>query len=180
MKKRIMTAVAIAAMVLPASALESRTFYDAGKAKSFEASLTGFDSKTQSVTVLNESGKTLKFPLAKLSEDCQDYVLSKKDVLEAAKNVRLKFEEVKEKKVNDTVPTGYQIEVYNRGKNSIEDISLNYTLYFDEGDLVNGGLIRKTQDGTLSTGKIYDGDTMSVDTAMVSLVRKVVAPVGGG
>lgn len=169
-----------AALVLPSQALEQRTFHDAEKTKSFEATLQAYDAKKKMVTVIAASGKTMKFPLNIISEDCQDYVLSKKDLLLIAKNVRLKFKEVKEKQVGDSSSVGFAIEVYNRGKDSIENITLNYTIYYDQGDVKKGGFVHKTKEGTVSTGKIYNGDTLTVNTDKVYLVRKVLAPVGGG
>ncbi len=174
------TALAILALALPSQALELRTFYDQGKTKSFDATLTAYDAKKKSVTVKNAKGKAMSFSLSVLSDECQAYVLSKQDLLEVAKNVRLKFKEEKTKDGKDTSRVGFAIEVYNRGKVSIEDVTLNYTIYYDEGDLKKGGMVRKTKEGTLSTGKIYDGDTLTVNTETVYLVRKVQPPVGGG
>lgn len=180
MKYLIKLTLALVTLALPLQALESRTFHDASKSKSFQATLTGYDANKKLVTVVNTSGKTMSFGLSIISEDCQKYVLSKSDLLAVSKNVRLKFNEAKEKQANDTVATGYTIEVYNRGKNSVENITLNYTLYYDEGNLVKGGFVSKIKEGSVDTGKIYNGDTLSVDSSKVYLVRKIVAPVGGG
>ena len=180
MKHLLHTTLAVVAFALPSQALEQRTFHDAEKTKTFQAELTAFDAKSKSVTVINDQGKTIKFPLKVISEDCQKYVLSKQDLLNIAKNVRLKFTETKDAKNGDTTPTGYAIEVYNRGKNSIEDVTLNYTLYYSQGDLAKGGTVNKIQEGTISTGKMYDGDTLTVDTAKIYLVRKSKPAQGGG
>ena len=180
MKHLLHTTLAILALALPSQALEQRTFKAAEKDDSFEATLTAYDAKKKSVTVINEKGKTLKFPLSVISEDCQEYVLSKQPLLNISRYVNLKFKEVKSKQVGDSSDVVYAIEVYNRGKNAIEDVTINYTIYYDQGDIKKGGFIHKTKEGSLSTGKMYDGDTLTLNTDKIYVVRKVVAPVGGG
>lgn len=174
------TTLAVVALALPSQALEKRTFYDSGKTKSFEATLTGYDATKKAVTVVNAKGKTVKFPLKVISEDCQKYVLSKQDLLTISKNVRVKLKEVKEKDGAESSRVSFAMEVYNRGKSSIKDVTLNYTIYYDQGDLQKGGMVRKTKEGTVNTGKMYDGDTLTVNTEQVYLVRKIQPPVGGG
>jgi hypothetical protein len=97
-----------------------------------------------------------------------------------AKSVRLKFKEVKVKGGGDGVATGYAIEVNNSGKRAIDDLTLKYTLYYRQGDLEKGGTVAKTKTGTLTTGKIYDADTLTVETYKVDIVRKSKPASGGG
>jgi len=180
MKHLLYTTLAVVALSLPLQALEQRTFYNADKTKSFEATLTAYNAKNKTITVTNSSGKTMKFTMAVISDDCQEYVLSKQDLLSISKNVRLKFKESKDKQAGDSTSVGFSIEAYNRGKNSIEDVTLNYTIYYDQGDIKKGGFTHKTKEGTVNTGKMYNGDTLTVETEKVYLVRKVLAPAGGG
>lgn len=185
MKHLLHTTIAILALALPSQALEQRTFQgakknDSGKIDSFAATLTAYDAKKKSVTVINQKGKSLSFPLNVISEDCQAYVLSKEALLNISKNVTLRFTESKDPKSGDAVPTGYAIEVYNRGKDSIEDVTLKYTLYYKQGDLEAGGTVAKTQEGEASTGKMYDSDTLTVETSKVYIVRKSKPASGGG
>lgn len=175
----LLTSLATLAFAVPSQAIEQRTFHSADKSKSFKATLTDYDAKKKSVTVAYASGKKKSFPLSVLSKECQDYVLANKDLLAIARSVRLKFAEVKVK-AGDTVNTGYSIEVYNSSKRAVETVTLKYTLYYDQGDLNKGGTVTKTKSGTLSTGKLYDGDTMTVDTAKVGIVRKSKPASGGG
>ncbi|MCP5534750.1 MAG: hypothetical protein H7A51_00775 [Akkermansiaceae bacterium] len=176
----LLTALATIAFALPSQAIESRTFYSADKSKSFEATLSAYDAKNKTVTVTYASGNTVSFPLSLLSEECQKYVLSKKDLLAIARYVRLKFEEIKVKGGGDAVDTGYAIEVYNSSKRPVETVTLKYTLYYNQGDLNKGGTIEKTRSGTLATGKLYDGDTITVETSKVSIIRKSKPASGGG
>lgn len=179
-KHLLYTSLAVVALALPSQALEQRTFYDSGKTKSFEATLTGYEPMKNIVTVVNEKGKTVKFPLKVISEECQKYVLSKQDLLTISKSVRLKFKEVKEDAGDEAKNVGYAIEVYNRSKNTIEDVTLNYTLYYRVGDLTKGGTVGMTKTGTVSTGKIYNHDTLTVNTDKVEIIRKIKPPEGGG
>ncbi len=180
MKKCVIYLFAAALSVVFAHAIEQRTFYSADKSKSFDATLTAFDAKKKKVTVISSSGKTKSFSLDVLSEECQKYVLSKKDALAIARYIRLDFDEVKGEKSGDAIPTHYNIEVYNRGKDSIEDVQLKYTLYYSQGNLNKGGTDKKTTTGSLSTGKIYDADAITLQTQSISIVRKSKPASGGG
>lgn len=176
----LLSLLAVLAFALPSQAIEQRTFFSVDKSKSFEATLTGYDASKKAVMVVFASGKKKSFPLDVLSKECQDYVMSNKDLLIIAKSVRLKFKEVKVKGGGEGVATGYAIEVYNSGKRTIEDLTLKYTLYYRQGDLEQGGTVAKTKTGSVSTGKIYDADTLTVETSTVDIVRKSKPASGGG
>jgi hypothetical protein len=176
----LLTSLATLTFALPLQAIEQRTFKSADKTKSFEATLTDYDAKKKTVSVVFASGKIKSFLVSVLSKEDQDYILANQDLLVIAKSVRLKFEEVKVKGGGDGVATGYSIEVYNRGKRAVEDVTLKYTLYYSQGDLSKGGTIDKTKTGTLTTGKMFDADTMTVETARVDIVRKIKPASGGG
>lgn len=163
-----------------ANALEQRTFYNEDRSKSFDAVLKAYDAKKKLVTVLHTSGKKASFPMSKLSEKCQEYVLSKKDALAIARYVRLDFEEIKAKRQGDAIPTHYNIEVYNRGKRPIQNVELRYTLYYKQGDLAKGGTAEKTSVGTLNTGKLFQNDTLMLSTQKINIVRTIKKPEGGG
>ena len=180
MKIPLLITLGICALALPSQALEQRTFKSAKKDGSFEATLTAYDANKKKVTVINEKGKTINFTLGVLSDECQAYILSKESLLKTAKDVTLRFEKSKDPKNDDTTPTGYAIEVNNRGVSPIENVVLKYTLYYRQGDLESGGTVAKTMEGKLSTGKIYESDTLTVQTAKVYLVRKNKPSSGGG
>lgn len=163
-----------------ADAIEQRTYYSADKSKSFTATLTAVDAKKGKVTVRYPSGSMKSFPINVLSEDCKKYILSKQDALSIARYIRLDFDEVKGVKSGDAIPTHYNIEVYNRGENSIQDVQIKYTLYYTQGNLNKGGSDRKTATGTLSSGKIYDSDSVTLPTQSISIVRKSKPASGGG
>lgn len=176
----LLSSLATLAFALPSQAIEQRTFKSADKTKSFDATLVDYDAKKQTVTVVFASGKKKSFPVNVLSQEDKDYILANQDLLVIAKSVRLDFKEVKVKSGGDGVDTSYSIEVRNNGKRAIEDVTLKYTLYYSQGDLNKGGTVDKTSTGTLSTGKIYDADTITLETTAVSIVRKSKPASGGG
>lgn len=180
MKLKHLIAMTLLAVALPSQALEQREFHSADQSKSFKATLTGYNAKTKTVTVTMGAGQTKSFKLDILSPDCQKYVLAQQQALAIAKSVRLTIDEEKGAKAGDEVPTGYSIEVRNNGKMSLDEVTLNYTLYYDQGDLVKGGTVSKTKTGTLTTGKMYSSDTITVSTAKVGIVRKIKPAEGGG
>jgi len=173
MRKLHLVLLAALVMALPSMALEPRTFYNTDKTKSFKATLTDYDATKKTVTVVYASGVKKVIPMRILSKECQDYVLENQDLLVISKSVRLKFKEVKVKGVGNATATGYAIEVYNSGKRPVEDVKLKYTLYYNQGDLIKGGTVAKTTSGTLSTGKLFDSDTMTVETQKVDIIRKM-------
>lgn len=176
----LLATLAMFALAVSSEAIEQRTFHSADKTKSFEASLDDYHSKKKKVTVVFASGVKKSFPLAVLSKECQDYVLANAGLLALTKSVSLQFKEVKLKGDGGAVATGYTIAVNNRGNSSIEDVSLNYTLYYRQGDLNKGGTEAKTRTGSLKTSKIFDHDTVYVNTAQVDIVRKSKPASGGG
>lgn len=180
MRKFTICLLASALMAMSAHALEQRTFHNADKTKSFDATLTAYDGQSKKVTVVNARGKKISFPLGMLSQECRKYVLSKESLLAIARYIRLDFKEVKGDRVGDAIPTHFDVEVYNRGKNVIEDVELKYTLYYKQGDLAKGGSAAKTASGSLSTGKIYDRDSITLSTEKIDIVRSIKKPEGGG
>ena len=180
MKQFFVSVLITALTLISAHALQQRTFHNTDKTKSFSATLTAYDASTQKVTILNASGKQISFVLSKLSPECQKYVLSKKDILAAARYIDLDFDEVKGKRSGKAIPTHFDIEVYNRGKSSIEEVKLRYTLYYKQGDLNKGGSAARTYTASLRTGMLYDGDTVTLATKKINIVREIKKPQGGG
>ncbi|MBT8044651.1 MAG: hypothetical protein KJO79_06850 [Verrucomicrobiae bacterium] len=180
LRRITLASLVMLAFALPSQALEKRTFYSVDKSKSFEATLADYDAKKKTVTVVFTNGRKKSFPVSVLSKECQDYVLSKLDLLVISRAVRLQFEEIKVKGGGDAIATGYAIEVYNSSKRAVEDVTLKYTLYYNQGDLNKGGTVAKTKTGTLNTGKLFDRDTVTLNTAKVDIVRKIKPASGGG
>jgi len=180
MKVTHIIAMALLAFALPSQALEQREFFNADKSKSFKATLSGYNAQTKTVAVSVGAGRTKHFKLDVLSPECQKYVLSKQASLAIAKSVRLGIEESKDEKSGDAVPTGYSITVSNNSKVTIDSVSLNYTLYYDQGNLEAGGTLAMTKTGVLETGKLYGKDNITVTTQKVGIVRKSKPAEGGG
>ncbi|MGB0993275.1 MAG: hypothetical protein ACPG32_12520 [Akkermansiaceae bacterium] len=175
-----LVSVASLALLLPAQALDQRQFFSADKSKSFKGTLTAFDSKTKKVTVMIGSGKTRSFALSVLSKECQEYVKKNEELLTIAKNIRLDLKEVKGDRQGDAIPTSYDIEVINRGQDALSTVELRYTLYYKQGSVAKGGTVDKTSTGKLTTGKLYDSDSMTLSTEKINIVRTIKKASGGG
>lgn len=122
--------------------------------------------------------------------------MENQDTLAVLKSVSVSFKEVKEKSVRSkdgrittsTVPTYFDVTVYNRSQTPIEDLSLQYSYYYCVGSLTPGGPKHtpKVDKGELAFDKLFGQDTATLPTAKIDIVRaskKGVAPPvrsGGG
>ncbi len=188
--------LALVSLALPSAALEQRAFHNADKSQSFYGLLTGYNTDKKTVTVRLKNGREKRFHLKLLSADDQKYVLENRDVLAVNKGVRVSFKEIKGKSTRtkeglirtSTVPTHFEVTVYNRTKTPIEDLELRYSYYYCVGTLTPGGPKNTphVSKGVLAYGKIYGQDTTTLQTAKIDIVRaskKGVAPPapsGGG
>lgn len=188
--------LAFTSMILPGQALEERQFYSPNKEKSFYGLLTGYDTSKKTVTVRLKNGQEKRFKIDLLAKDDQKYVLDNEDTLAVIGGVSLSFREIKQPSTRtkvglirtSSVPTSFDITVYNRSKTPIEDLELRYSYYYCVGTLAAGGPKHTPQvaKGTLMFDKIFGQDTSSQQTSVVDIVRaskKGVAPPvssGGG
>lgn len=180
MKKFTSTLLAVALMAMSADALEQRTFHSADNSKTFEATLTAYNAQKKNVTVTYATGKKLSFPLGLLSEDCQEYVMSKLDALTINSSVRLNFKEIKGEREGDAIPTHYEVGILNSGKRPIQEIELKYTIYYVEGSVTARGRADKTSAGTINTEELYQGITRTLSTEPINIIRTVKKAEGGG
>ena len=127
MKRTIIILLGCAALMLPASGFEKRTFKSADNSKSFEGALTGFDAAKGLVTVRMTGGRDVSFKLSILSTEDQEYIKENANVLAAANAIRLDFEIYKNEAVKvevagsktTTTPAGYEIVLRNSSKTYI-------------------------------------------------------------
>ena len=187
MKRTLIILLGCAALALPASALEKRTFKSADKSKSFEGVLTDYDSKGGTVTVRRTGGRSSTFKLTLLSTEDQTYVTENANALIAAKAINLDFDLYKEDAVKvksetektTTTPAGYEIAVRNYTKQNIDDIEIKYTI-FHRKDAENGvGSIAQTK-GTIHISTLYKNSEDPNKTSTVNLVRYSRQKSGGG
>ncbi|MGJ8726538.1 MAG: hypothetical protein ACSHYB_18480 [Roseibacillus sp.] len=173
--------------VLPASALEERTFHSADKSKSFVGEAIGYSSKSDTVTVLRDNGSEVKFKVSLLCEEDQTYIRENGVVLAAASatTVQLKeFEGERQSTRSDTMrsavtPTGYTINVLNGSGEVMEDVTANYTIYYRKGTNSGKGKITE-KTGSLDLYTIYPKKRSEGFSSTVSLERVSTSKSGGG
>ena len=189
MKRTIFTLLGCAALLLPAAALEKRTFKSADQSKSFEGVLTAFDPARQSVTVRVTGGRKISFKLAVLSSADREYVKENANALAAANAIRVDFEVFKDNNEAVTVkgadskttttPAGYEIDLRNWSKKDIENVAVNYTI-FHRKDAENGlGSVAQTT-GSIDIETLFSESNNSNRTYPIDLVRYSRQKSGGG
>ena len=173
--------------VLPASALEERTFHNADKTKSFVGEAVGYNSKSDIVTVRRSNGAEIRFKVSLLSEDDREYIRENGVALAVgdATVVTLKeFENEQQRTSTEIVrsavtPTGYSVTVKNGSAELMEDVTADYTIYYRKGSETGKGSITEST-GTLDLYSIYPRKTSSDFTGTVSLERMTRSKSGGG
>ena len=189
MKRTIITLLGCAALLLPATGFDKRTFQNADKSKSFEGVVTEYDAAKGLVTVRMNGGRKASFKLTILSTEDQEYIKENANALAAANAVRIDFEiykdsddAVKVKSADSqttTTPAGYEIEVRNWSKKDIENVTVNYTI-FHRKDAENGaGSIGQTK-GTIDISTLFSESDDMNRTLPVNLVRYARQKSGGG
>lgn len=173
--------------MLPASALDKRTFKSADKSKTFEGVLTDYDAKKGTVTVRKSGGRSSTFKLSLLSSDDQEYVKENANAVAAAKAIGLDFDLYKDKALRNkteterttTTPAGYEIAVRNWTKKDIDNIEVNYTI-FHRKDAENGpGSVAQTT-GTIHISTLFKNSEDPNKTDPINLVRYSRQKSGGG
>ena len=188
--------LALVSLTLPSAALEQRAFHSVDKTKLFYGLLTDYNPAKKSVTVRMKNGQFKQFKISLLSEEDQEYVLASQGELAVNQGLRVSFKEVKDKSTRtkkglirtSTVPTYFDVTVYNRSKTPIEGLKLRYSYYYCIGTLTSGGPKHSPQvaKGVLAFTKIFGQDTSTLQTAKIDIMRaskKGVAPPapsGGG
>ena len=187
MKRTLIILLGCAALALPVSALEKRTFKSADETKSFEAVLTDYNPKNGTITVRKVGGRTSTFKLALLCDEDQAYVKENAKALIAAKAIRLDFDLYKDKSTKvksetsrtTTTPAGYEIEARNWTDKDIEDVEIDYTI-FHRKDAENGpGSITQTT-GSIQITMLFKNSADTNRTDPINLVRYSREASGGG
>lgn len=166
------------------ASLKSRTFYNADKSKSFEGTLTGYNSVDEKVRVLAKNGKDLSFALSMLSEECQAYVKENATKVVVATALDISFEKVKEDKEKgaDGVSTTFDVTFYNRSDTTLENLEVVYTVYYSK-DTLSAGVrttAKLTETGTFDIDELDDKYRITETTAPIYIVNKTIDGVGGG
>lgn len=184
MSPKLLTLSLIAGLMFPVSA-EMRRFQNADQTKSFYAELTGFDAKTNRVTVRTKMGRSKTFMIEILSEEDQKYVKENGKRLAVGNGINLSLKKFQEKSVkqletrtvNRVAPSGYTISLKNRTKNEFSELTLNYTLYYEVQGYLKPERTPQEQTGTLVCKSISSQETISLNTETVNIVSGKLEPV---
>jgi hypothetical protein len=164
--------------------LKTHTFFNADKTKSFKGTLTAFNQEDQKVRVRTAKGRDITFKLNILSEECQAYVTENASKVAVASSMDISFEKVKEEKVKgaDGVSTTFDVTFYNRSKTTLEDLVIDYTVYYTKDTLNRGKRTstEMTETGTFSVDELFDNYRVTETTKAIKIVNKTIADKGGG
>ena len=186
MKRTLITLVTCAIFATPAMALEKRTFTSADGSKSFEGRLMDYDAK-KGMVVVRKGMRNMKFDLKLLSEKDRTYVEENANALAAANAIRLDFDLWKEKpqtvrtdsERTTTTPAGYEIEVRNWTKKSIQNVEIRYVIFHRKGAEDGPGSVVQTE-GSYDITHLFAGRDDVTRTDPVDIVRYSRKKSGGG
>ena len=151
---------------------EWMTFENTDKTKSFVGRVVGFDSRAKQVTVQKQSSmRPIRFKVALLSEEHQEFVQSRAMEFEAAAGLRMMFFETIEKVGSQSTDKtkiknyngGYRIQIRNQARMMIEDVEVDYIIVYRK-DAVSGNGEVATMHGS-----------KSISTIVTSLDENVIA-----
>ena len=162
-----------------------RMFQNKDNTKSFLAKLTGYDNKTQNVTVRMKNGRTTTFPITVLSPDDQAYVKANGKQLAIASDIEIGLTKFQDKSVKKTAPritnrvypSGYNITLNNRSKNTYDNISVKYTLYYEVQGYVDSQRSKMRHHGTLDYGQIVDKERVTLQTEKIDIISGKLEPL---
>ncbi len=167
---------------------EWRTFNSMDGSRTFKGQLTAYDETSTTVTVLKSDLKRVSFKIDVISEECQKYVLENADKLAPDLNLKVRFEESRDRKgterSSDTRTTnhesGYTIHINSYSPTLVREAEVEYLMIYRK-DSVKGDHNDIVVKGT-DTVEIPPNSSASVETETVELVNfyKEGQPIGGG
>lgn len=163
--------------------LESRTFYSADKSKSFKGTLKSFDQSSGKVRVRTSKGRDKTFKMSVLSDDCQAYITENISKVAVASALDISIKQVKEKKTkgSDSSNYTYSVTFYNRGKSTLKDIDIDYTVYYKKDTIKRGVKATSlTSTGSFDVSEIDPKYRTTDTTSPISITKKTIKGKGGG
>lgn len=164
---------------------ETRLFRNSDKTKSFSAELTAYDAKAKKVSVRLENGRIQSFSIDVLSAEDQAYVLENANRLAVGNDLAVVLKpfqgdptKVEKDRISDRIyPSGYTITLSNRSKSAIENLTVNYTLYYAVQGYVEPDRKKQQKSGTLTYKVIPAGVTYPQKTETVDIVSGKLEPL---
>ncbi len=156
---------------------EWRTFSSVDGTRTFKGQLTAFDTSSSTVTVLKSDQKRITFKIDVISEEDQEYVLDNASKLAPDLNLRIRFEELRDRKGTtrgDESRTtnhegGYTIYLNSFSPTLVKEAEVEYLMIYRK-DAVTGDsndIVVKGSDIV----EIPPNSSASVETETVELVN---------
>ena len=161
------------------TAQDQRLFYNSEKTQSFTASLKSYDFGQKTVNLILESGKAKNYSFADISRDCVEYVLSMHELRSDSGGVRVAFVDVKKKAGKYKISRGFEIKITNQGEVPMTQLTLNYMIFYNQGDLKKKESQLKVKKGSVAIKNISGGEEFTANTSHVDLVRIMLPPSVG-
>ncbi|MFC4993845.1 hypothetical protein [Rubritalea tangerina] len=159
-----------------------RSFYTPDYSKSFKGRIVGFDQGKETIEVQTKKSK-LTVPLDKLSERDIAYYEEIKDLVIATKSLSITIKESKAKAERAgraiTVNTHFDITLFNRSAEKIDEIELEYDIYYKVDTLDGPPVLTKTN-GSETVTSLFGKYRETIYTDAIPIVRESRPGVGGG
>lgn len=154
-----------------------RTFTSPDGDRTFEGRLTGYNARTQTVTVQNRQGQTIHFKEDLISRDDREYVRDNVNNLPPDISLDVRFERLSErgetKRGGNTRTTqsdaGYKITLQNYTPKHFGDVDVEYLLIYRK-DKVEGSGTNEVVRGSSSVS-LEANRTREIETQTVTLVN---------
>ncbi|MCU0795961.1 MAG: hypothetical protein MUF31_08515 [Akkermansiaceae bacterium] len=168
---------------IPARA-DLRRFQSADGTRDFTGELVGYDPKTEMVSVKMQ-GRVASFKLSLLSEDDQEYVKEQGEVLALVNQIEITLTEYRgkpTKKEEDRIvdriyPSGYEVRLSNRSRQTFENLEFTYTVYYGEQDYLKEERKTRELEGKMKCSLLAPLRTDTLQTEPVPIVSGKLEPV---
>lgn len=150
-----------------------RNYFNPEMTKSFKGILESYDKETKVVGLRDKLGNKRSINLAKLHEDCQEYILGHADYLGVADDLQIKFKKLAERKSKGDHWTtyNYSFKVKNKSDKPLEDFTFKWTIHYSEGTYAvrNRSKTPKQLNGEVTVAKLGSGSIESHETQSVQI-----------
>jgi len=162
--------------------VSERTYYSADYAKSFVGKLNEYDeSKKAAKIAINGQVSTLSMDT--LSDEDQAYVKKMGPYVAVYRGLKMSFKEIKAKAVKkgqlSITEFNYDIAVRNNASTQIDNVKVDYHIYYYVGDTQKAGSVLNRTSGS-KTINIYPKMTDYLSTDKMELVKNIVKGRSGG
>jgi len=161
-----------------------RRFQSKDGTKDFTGELTGYDPETGTVSV-KMNGRVANFNISLLSDEDQEYVKEVGEVLALVNQIEITLTEYRgkptkkeEDRITDRIyPSGYDVRLSNKSRQTFEDLELTYTVYYGEQDYLKEERKTKELEGKMKFPVLAPLRSETLQTEPVPIVSGKLDPV---